>query len=79
MLEHFWWGSVFLIAVPVMILLLVLGPLLLPEYKDPSPGRLDFISVILSLVAVLSVILVLKKIAENGPGLLPLAYRPRRI
>ena len=38
LLEHFWWGSVFLINVPVMLLLLV-GPLLLPEYRDPNPGR----------------------------------------
>lgn len=72
LLEHFWWGSVFLISVPVMILLLVFGPLLLAEYKDPSPGRLDLPSAILSLVAVLSVIFGLKKIAENGFGLLPL-------
>ena len=71
LLEHFGWGSVFLISVPVMILLLILGPLLLPEYKDPSTGRLDLISVTLSLVAVLSVIFGLKKIAEHGPGLLP--------
>ena len=71
LLEHFGWGSVFLISVPVMILLLILGPLLLPEYKDPSTGRLDLFSVALSLVAVLSVIFGLKKIAEHGPDLLP--------
>ena len=41
LLEHFWWGSVFLIALPVMALLLILGPLVLPEYKDPDAGRLD--------------------------------------
>src|ERR687895_1071360 len=41
LLEFFWWGSVFLLGVPVMALLLVLGPLLLPEYKDPEAGRLD--------------------------------------
>src|SRR5206468_12633088 len=41
LLEWFWWGSVFLLAVPVMALLLVLGPLLLPEFRDPRPGRLD--------------------------------------
>src|SRR5918994_729887 len=41
LLEYFWWGSVFLIAVPVMVLLLILGPLLLPEYKDPNAGRQD--------------------------------------
>jgi DHA2 family multidrug resistance protein-like MFS transporter len=38
LLEWFWWGSVFLLAVPVMALLLVVGPLLLPEYRDPHPG-----------------------------------------
>ena len=44
LLEHFWWGSVFLVNVPVMLLLLALGPRLLPEYRDPNPGRLDPIS-----------------------------------
>lgn len=71
MLEYYWWGSVFLIAVPVMILLLTLGPILLPEFKDPSAGRLDFTSAVLSLVAVLSMIFGLKKIAENGLGWMP--------
>jgi MFS family permease len=41
LLEWFWRGSVFLLAVPVMALLLVLGPLLLPEFRDPRAGRLD--------------------------------------
>ena len=71
MLEYFWWGSVFLIAVPVMILLLTLGPIFLPEFKDPNAGRLDFISALLSLAAVLSMIFGLKKIAEHGIGLIP--------
>jgi DHA2 family multidrug resistance protein-like MFS transporter len=70
-LQHFWWGAVFLIAVPVMILLLVLGPILLPEYRDPNAGRLDILSALLSLVAVLAVIFGLKKIAENGVDWLP--------
>ena len=51
LLEHFWWGSVFLLAVPVMVLLLVVGPRLLPEYRDPRPGRFDLVSAALSLVA----------------------------
>jgi DHA2 family multidrug resistance protein-like MFS transporter len=38
LLERFWWGSVFLIAVPVMALLLALGPALLPEFRDPTPA-----------------------------------------
>ena len=39
LLEHFWWGSVFLLALPVMAVLLVLGPLVLPEYRAPGAGR----------------------------------------
>src|SRR5262249_24361539 len=44
MLEHFWWVSVFLLAVPVMVLLLAVGPRLLPEFRDESAGRLDLVS-----------------------------------
>ena len=66
LLEYFWWGSVFLIGVPVMLLLLVLGPLLLPEFRDPAAGRLDLASVALSMGAVLATIYGLKRIAEGG-------------
>jgi DHA2 family multidrug resistance protein-like MFS transporter len=66
LLEFFWWGSVFLLAVPVMALLLVLGPLLLPEFRDPEAGRLDLVSAALSLAAVLAVIYGLKQIAQDG-------------
>src|SRR5436190_2597366 len=41
LLDRFWWGSVFLIGVPVMLVLLVSGPILLPEFRDPNPGRID--------------------------------------
>ncbi|MGH2636919.1 MAG: MFS transporter, partial [Actinomycetota bacterium] len=68
LLEHFWWGSVFLLAVPVMAVLLVLGPRLLPEYRDLSAGRLDLASAALSLVAILAVIFGLKEIAQDGFG-----------
>jgi DHA2 family multidrug resistance protein-like MFS transporter len=68
LLEYFHWGSVFLLGVPVMLLLLVLGPVLLPEYRDPKAGRLDLLSAALSLAAVLSVIYGLKRIAEDGLG-----------
>jgi MFS transporter, DHA2 family, multidrug resistance protein len=67
-LEYFWWGAVFLLGVPAMLLLLVLGPLLLPEYRDPTAGRLDLTSAAESLVAVLLVIYGLKHMAEQGPG-----------
>jgi MFS transporter, DHA2 family, multidrug resistance protein len=73
LLEFFWWGSVFLLAVPVMVLLLVLGPVLLPEYKDPDAGRLDIFSAALSLISVLAVIYGLKQIVQEGIGWLPIA------
>ena len=67
-LEHFWWGAVFLLAVPVMALLLVLGPLLLPEFRDPKAGRLDLRSAALSMAAVLAMIYGIKRLAEAGWG-----------
>ncbi|WP_439573770.1 MFS transporter [Phreatobacter sp.] len=70
MLSQFWWGSVFLINVPVMVLLLALGPVLLPEYRDGQAGRLDLPSVGLSLAAVLAVIFGIKRMAEHGPDAL---------
>lgn len=66
LLGYFWWGSVFLIGVPVMMILLALGPILLPEHRDEKAGSLDLASVALSLVAVLSVVYSLKLIAEHG-------------
>ena len=72
LLEFFWWGSVFLLAIPVMALLLVLGPLVLPEFRDENAGRLDIPSAALSLVAVLAVIYGLKQLAQDGLEVLPL-------
>ncbi|WP_406730993.1 MFS transporter [Streptomyces sp. NBC_01794] len=66
MLNHFWWGSVFLINVPAMLLLLVLVPVLVPEFKAPAPGRFDLLSVPLSMGAVLPVVYGLKEIAAEG-------------
>ncbi|HKA97208.1 MAG TPA: MFS transporter [Streptosporangiaceae bacterium] len=66
LLEHFWWGSVFLLAVPVMALLLVLGPRVLPEYRDPAAGRLDLVSAALLLVALLAVVFGVKETAATG-------------
>ncbi len=72
LLQYFWWGSVFLISVPVMVLLLVVGPKLLPEYRDPQAGRLDLASAGLSLAAVLAMIYGLKRIAQDGFAVMPL-------
>src|SRR5687768_15511996 len=68
MLEFFWWGSVFLLALPVMGALLVLGPRVLPEYRDPDAGRLDLVSAAMSVIAVLAIIFGLKQIAQDGFG-----------
>ncbi|SDT02007.1 MFS transporter [Jiangella sp. DSM 45060] len=73
LLEVFWWGSVFLVGVPVMVLLLVAGPFLLPEYRDPRAGRLDLLSAVLLLAAVLPVIYGIKKLASDGFGWLLVA------
>ncbi len=66
LVEHFWWGSVFLVNLPAMALLLLLGPFLLPESRDPAPGRFDLLSVPLSMAAVLPVIYGIKEIPSQG-------------
>jgi DHA2 family multidrug resistance protein-like MFS transporter len=70
-LELFWWGSVFLLALPVMAALLLLGPRVLPEYRDPDAGRLDLVSAAMSVAAVLAVIWGLKQVAQDGVGPVP--------
>jgi len=67
-LEHFWWGSVFLINVPLVVLLLVLGRRLLPESRDPDPGVWDLPSVVLSLVGIIGVVYAVKEAAVGGIG-----------
>ncbi len=66
LLEHFWWGSVFLINVPFMVMLVALAPALVPEFRAPQAGRFDLISSVLSLGAVLPVIYGMQEIAASG-------------
>ncbi|WP_141576715.1 MFS transporter [Actinomadura sp. WMMA1423] len=66
LLNHFWWGSAFLINIPAMALLLLLGPLLLPEYRPADPARFDMLGAVLSLAAVLCTIYGIKKLAVDG-------------
>ena len=68
LLEHFDWGSVFLIAVPVLIPLLVAAPLLVPESRDPHPGRIDIVSIVLSMAAMIPVVYAIKSLAVDGPS-----------
>ena len=71
-LEHFAWGAVFLLSVPVLIPLLVLAPLLVPESKDPAPGRIDPTGIVLSMLTMVPVVYAIKEVAVHGPGWMPL-------
>jgi DHA2 family multidrug resistance protein-like MFS transporter len=67
LLEHFWWGSVFLMNVPLVAVLLLLGARLLPESRDPEPGAWDLPSVGLSLTGVVATVYAVKVAAVDGP------------
>ncbi|KZE94563.1 Antiseptic resistance protein [Agromyces sp. NDB4Y10] len=66
LLEHFHWGSVFLLAVPVLVPLVVLVPLLIPESRDPAPGPIDVPSILLSFAAMGAVVYGIKHVATEG-------------
>ncbi|MGY1581712.1 MFS transporter [Streptomyces sp. MN13] len=66
LLEHFWWGSVFLINLPVMAVLVLVGSKLLPESRNPEPGPWDLPSVLLSLVGMIGVVYAVKEAATHG-------------
>ncbi|MDX2759018.1 MFS transporter [Streptomyces europaeiscabiei] len=66
LLEHFWWGSVFLINLPVMAVLVLVGIKLLPESRHPNPGPWDALSVGLSLVGMIGVVYAVKETATHG-------------
>jgi DHA2 family multidrug resistance protein-like MFS transporter len=67
LLEHYWWGSVFLINVPIIVVFVVVAVFLLPESRDPHPGRVDVLSIVLSMTAMLPFVIGIKQVAENGP------------
>ncbi|SJN33247.1 putative efflux MFS permease [Microbacterium esteraromaticum] len=69
LLEHFAWGSVFLIAVPVLIPLLIGGFWLLPESSDPNPGQIDPIGILLSMAALVPIVYAIKAFAVDGPSI----------
>ncbi|WP_029149521.1 MFS transporter [Microbacterium indicum] len=68
LLEHFWWGSVFLINVPVMVLVVVGGAILVPESRNPNPMRIDLASVVLSFLAIVPVVYGIKQLAHADLG-----------
>lgn len=66
LLESFWWGSAFLVAVPIVATVLVAAPVLLPEYRAPGAGRIDLLSVAQSLAAMLPLVYAVKHVAADG-------------
>ncbi|MGC5344805.1 MFS transporter [Streptomyces sp. DT24] len=66
LLQHFWWGSVFLINLPVMAVLVLVGIKLIPESKNPAPGPWDLPSVALSLIGMIGVVYAVKEVAAHG-------------
>ena len=62
LLEHFWWGSVFLMNLPVIAAVLVGGAWLLPESRNPAPERFDLLSSALSMVAIVPFVLAIKQV-----------------
>lgn len=66
LLEHFHWGSVFLLAVPVLVPMLILVPLLITESRDPKPGRIDLWSILLSLATMAPIVFGIKHLATEG-------------
>ncbi|MCT2248959.1 MFS transporter [Kocuria rhizophila] len=66
LLNHFWWGSVFLLAVPVLLAFLIAAPLILPESKDPHPGPVDPLSIVLAVLTMAPVVYGIKSLATGG-------------
>ncbi|MEV4313573.1 MFS transporter [Actinocrispum sp. NPDC049592] len=73
LVEHWWWGSVFLMGVPVMLLTVLTGPRVLPEFRAEHPGRPDLRSAVLCLASILLVVYALKSIVNNGWTWTPIA------
>lgn len=66
LLHHFWWGSVFLINVPVLLILLVFAPRLVPEYRSGTSDPFDILGIVLSLVGILPLVYAIKHAAAEG-------------
>ncbi|MEV6010282.1 MFS transporter [Streptomyces sp. NPDC051976] len=66
LLEHFWWGSVFLVNVPIVVVAVIAMFVLVPDSKDPRPGRLDPPGVLLSIVGLVLLIFGIIKGGQFG-------------
>ncbi|WP_084157313.1 MFS transporter [Haematomicrobium sanguinis] len=72
LLEHFWWGSVFLVNVPVIVAIVIAGAFLLPESRNPHPAKFDILSSLYSLAGILPVVFAIKHMVESGFDLVTL-------
>lgn len=68
LLEHFWWGSVLVINVPIVAVLVVGALLFVPESRDPAPGQFDVYGALLSMAAIVPVVFAVKEVAGHGPS-----------
>ncbi|MFJ6131054.1 MFS transporter [Streptomyces griseoviridis] len=68
LLDNFWWGSVFLINLPLMAVVFLGGLFLVPESRNPRPGRIDLPSVALSIVGIMGVVYAIQESAREGFG-----------
>jgi EmrB/QacA subfamily drug resistance transporter len=66
LLERYWWGSVFLINVPIVIAGLIAIAILVPESRDPQPGRVDIVGVLLSIVGLVVLVYGIIDGGEHG-------------
>jgi DHA2 family multidrug resistance protein-like MFS transporter len=73
LLQHFWWGSVFLLALPVTVVLLAIGPRVLPEFRDRNAGRFDTLGAAQIFVALLAIVYGIKCAAAGGDSLTVIA------
>lgn len=73
LLEHFWWGSVFGINLPVMVVLLIAAPLIVPESRNPAAARFDIPGAALSLTGIVAVVFAAKRFAAEQPDTVAVA------
>ncbi|MGD9792480.1 MAG: MFS transporter [Acidimicrobiia bacterium] len=66
LVDHFWWGSVFLVNVPVVIAILICVPLFVPESKNPNPSKLDLVGAVLSTAALTTLLWATIDAPERG-------------
>jgi DHA2 family multidrug resistance protein-like MFS transporter len=73
LLEHFSWHAAFLVNVPLMVVAVVAGLWLLPESRSARPGRVDAAGVLLSILAMTTLVFAVKHLGKDGVDALAVA------